>query len=189
MPLDDQIFRVYYENVKRVFFSTDDFFILVDGLSLVLEACLNQHLQWTSNGVCLHAIYCVERLIRMLLKLKSNLKFAFFHQIDSIIERCESQTGRNQFDLIYQLVVFHLKSIEALKDRLVFYSSFSDYTSQLKNDRIICFMCFSYVDTKLVSNAYLARELKDHFVRVIYSTLDIGVKVIFTKNFWFVIIC
>ena len=182
-----EIFQVNYDNIKRVFFSTEDCFVLIDGLALVLDACLNQHTKWVQNGsaMYLHAIYYVERTLRMLLRLKSNLKLVFFTHLGSLIERCERQTQRDNLNLVYELVVFHLKSCEAFKDRLVFFSTISEYRNTVKNDRIICYMGFSYIDTKLIPNEELAQQLRSHYIRLIQANLDLGVTVILTKNFWY----
>ena len=182
-----EIFQVNYDNIKRVFFSTEDCFVLIDGLALVLDACLNQHTKWVQNGsaMYLHAIYYVERTLRMLLRLKSNIKLVFFTHLGSLIERCERQTQRDNLNLVYELVVFHLKSCEVFKDRLVFFSTLSEYRNSVKNDRIICYMGFSYIDTKLIPNQELAQQLRSHYVRLIQVNLDLGIIVILTKNFWY----
>lgn len=184
--IENELFHVNYENVKRIFFSTDDFFILVDGLSLMLETCLNKHLKWEENGgIYLHFIYCVERILKMLLKLKNFVKVVFFENVDTIIKHHELKSERESFSLAYQLLIFHLKCLKTFKNRLVFYKDFKEYSEDLKNDRIICFMGFSYIDISHISNKELATKLMSHMIRLIQVNLDLGVSVILTKNFWY----
>lgn len=181
-----ELFYVEYESVKRLFFSPDDFFIAIDGLALVLEACLNKHLKWTQNGsgVYLHAIYYMERTLNMLIKLKPNLRLVFFQQIDQAIEKCEREVNRDELTLVYNLAVLHFKSIEAFRGRVLFFTSFREYMTHMKDERIICYMGFSYVDTNLVNNEELAEILRRHFIQTIQVNLEMGINVILTKNFW-----
>lgn len=184
------LFNVNYEDVKKIFFSNDDLFILVDGLALIFEASLNKHLKWMVNGsgVYLHAIYCIERILDMFIKLKSNIRIVFFRNAENIIESCECQSGRNDFTLLCQLVIMHLKSLDIFRNRLVFFRNFAEYVDDIKDERIVCYMGFSYLDIKVIPDEKLACQLESHFLKAILVNLNLGVNVILTKNLWFVFV-
>lgn len=185
---DYDLFRVDYENVIRLLYSPDDFYIAVDGFGLVLEILLNQHFNWTTtfntSGVFLHVIYCIERTLGMLLKLKQNLKLVFFRQVDCLLDSFNHARESNDLALVFHHVVLHLKTLKAFKNRLLFFKNFGDYITFMKSERIVCYMGFSYADAKLINNDQLAILIDRHFVNAIQANLDLGISVILTKNFW-----
>ena len=171
-------FNYNYENVKKIFMSTDDFFVIVDGCALILEVIQNKHTNWTSNrGVYLHLIYGIERYLSMLLGLKKFIKIIFFTEVERLLRKSDADLF-----LAFELAIFHLKNMPQFKNNLI-YCSLNDYEEEIQSERIAGFIGFSFRDLKL-SNKTLESNLKVHLYTILALNLKIGVATFLTKNLW-----
>lgn len=176
----EEAFYVSYVNVKKIFYSPEDFFVLLDGFALMFEICQNKHLKWSKNGgVYLHFIYLVERYLNMFLKIKKFIKIVFFSQFSKLLNEHDPD-----LHLTYQLMIFHLKNLPIIKDNLMFYDDLNSYSADIKEERCVGFIGFSYNDL-ILGNAKLRTELKLHLLRIIGCNLNIGLVVMLTNNFWY----
>lgn len=176
----EELFNTKYENVKKIFYSPEDFCIHLDGLSLMLEVCQNQHSKWTQNGgVYLHFIYLIERYINMLLKQKSNIKILFFGYVGKLLQEYDPDLY-----LTYELLIFHLKNLPNINKNLLFFNwTSSDYEYDLRESQCVGLIAFGSFDIELGSFE-LQSKLRYHFNRLSLTNLNLGICVMLTRDFW-----
>jgi len=169
----------HYENVKKLFLGTDENFILIDANALMLEIIHNKHMHWHHNhGVYLHFIYGVERFLEMLMSLKKFIKIIFFKQVVYEAWRLDADMF-----LAYELMLFHLRNVAVLENRLLFCNSLDDYESMIGGERIAAFVGFSYTHLNLTNKA-LQGKLKPFLARILTLNVEMGVSTFLTKNLW-----
>jgi hypothetical protein len=185
--------RYDFISVKKIFQSSDDFYVMIDGFSLLLELFHNQHINWMSyrksdgsetDGGCvsfLHFIYGIERYLSMLYKMKKNIKVIFFDPVEQILKENETELY-----LAYELMIFHLANIKNLVE-VKFYTEKSymeSFSNDVKLGGTICLLIFNYFDMKL-KNPNVKAKLNFISEILVKECLFLGLRVILTKDFWY----
>jgi hypothetical protein len=178
--------RFTYENVKKTFQTSGDFYILIDGFALMFEVIQNKHLNWTKTnhgcigGSYLHFLYCVERYLGMLLKLKDYIKIVFFDSIEALVRK----SNRSDLNLAYELMIFHLKKMPRFTDNLIF-TSISSYNQSIQKERIAGFMAYNYQESLEIGDQSIKIELKNELMKIIEVNVRVGISTFLSKDFWY----
>lgn len=185
-------YRYDFINVKKIFQSSDDYYVMLDGFSLLCELFHNRHVNWMNyqnsdgsniDGGCvsfLHFIYGIERYLNMLYKLKKNIKVVFFEPLEQILKENESE-----WYLAYELMIFHLMNMKNIVE-LKFYNGkcyLEEFSNDVKLGGTVCLILFNHLDMKL-NNPNVKAKLKFFSEILVKECLFLGLRIILTKDFW-----